>query len=449
MSPPGYSDSIEPPTDSLELSTVFTPNFDAFFELQAKDIPTEHLDSPQQVFDSAHDFGKDSATPIRVLIFPHLGKYNTPAKREKIIQRLAIRAIPQGRPATASVCYSSRNEVPLQEATRINLSLADFEADETPIQVNCEGPAKLIRIDPELKSYVYEGHFEVRKITPTAPAKPYLAVVNLIDFEDYLKGVVPAEMPSTWHPEALKVQAVAARSYGLHQLNAMKTARSKRFFDLDDTVQYQAFLGKSVYTATTTAAVLATQSEIITYQAQSGPKVATAFFSSDSGGHTENVSDIWPENGQEARSYCVGKKEIYPEGSVDSTWSVKKMASSLMAGLIKRGITTSGEHLKKISINPQTLPSGRTMLLDLTLSNDRKVQIPATTLSGILGLRNRWVTKVTVNAVADSLLIDGRGFGHAVGMSQSGAHAMAKYLNLDYASILKFYYTDVELTRAN
>ena len=112
-----------------------------------------------------------------------------------------------------------------------------------------------------------------------------LVVVNNLPLEDYMLGVVPSEMPSKWNYEALKAQAIAARSYAI----ANRGKRASRGYDLKDTPEDQAYGGASAETATTNSAVLETKGIVITYNR----KVIPAYYSASAGGHTKNAGDVW------------------------------------------------------------------------------------------------------------------------------------------------------------
>ena len=112
-----------------------------------------------------------------------------------------------------------------------------------------------------------------------------LTVINDLDLEDYLKGVVPSEMPSSWELEALKAQAIAARSYALANLGK----RASLGFDLKDTPEDQAYGGASAETTKTNEAVESTSGLVLTYNM----KVVPAYYSASAGGQTINASAAW------------------------------------------------------------------------------------------------------------------------------------------------------------
>ena len=112
-----------------------------------------------------------------------------------------------------------------------------------------------------------------------------LTVINNVGLEDYIRGVVPSEMPSGWEMEALKAQAIAARSYALANLGK----RASLGYDLKDTPEDQAYGGASAETAKTNTAVEATSNLVLTYNY----KVISAYYSASAGGQSISTKDVW------------------------------------------------------------------------------------------------------------------------------------------------------------
>lgn len=112
-----------------------------------------------------------------------------------------------------------------------------------------------------------------------------ITVVNDLDIESYLMGVVPAEMPSKWNIEAHKAQAIAARSYAIANLGK----RAKYGYDLKDTPEDQAYGGASSESVRTNSAVTSTSGQVLVY----GNKVIPAYYHSSSGGYTVNSGSVW------------------------------------------------------------------------------------------------------------------------------------------------------------
>lgn len=115
-----------------------------------------------------------------------------------------------------------------------------------------------------------------------------LTVVNDIDIENYLRGVVPSEMPSRWSYEAHKAQAIAARSYALANLGK----RANGGYDLKDTPEDQAYGGASAEAAQTNKAVDETKGIVLIYNL----KIIPAYYSASAGGQTSNSADVWTKN---------------------------------------------------------------------------------------------------------------------------------------------------------
>lgn len=112
-----------------------------------------------------------------------------------------------------------------------------------------------------------------------------LTLINKLDIESYLQGVVPAEMPSSWEYEAHKAQAIAARSYALANLGK----RAKYGYDLKDTPEDQAYNGASAETKQTNQAVVDSYGIVLIYDL----KIIPAFYSASAGGHTVDAGSVW------------------------------------------------------------------------------------------------------------------------------------------------------------
>ena len=141
---------------------------------------------------------------------------------------------------------------------------------------------------------VYRGFFRIR-LTTTA------LVVNHIGVDQYLRGVVPLEMPSTWPTEALRAQAIAARSYALYRVHP-----ATGLFDVYDDTRSQVYRGKRVETSATNAAISATAGTVLL----SGTALVNALFHSADGGWTENNENVFVEFERDDR----GGRGLVPAG---------------------------------------------------------------------------------------------------------------------------------------
>jgi stage II sporulation protein D len=179
----------------------------------------------------------------------------------------------------------------------------------------------------------YRGALEVR------PSGAGMNAVNAVGLEDYVRGVISKESPSSWPLEALKAQAVAARSY------ALSTGVRGNGFEVYDDTRSQAYGGVGAETARTDQAVAATPGQVVLYQG----KVAQTFFFSTSGGHTENNEFSSLGFGQPAVPYLRGVDDPYEAsaGSPYERWKRKftfaRMNSalrSLVRGKLKNIVVT-------------------------------------------------------------------------------------------------------------
>ena len=149
-------------------------------------------------------------------------------------------------------------------------------------------------------------------------------LLNAIDLEQYLCGVLPAEVGASWHEQALRVQAICARTYVLKQ----SMNRADKGYDVVDTDADQVYKGAGVETEKTNKAVMSTAGEILTY----GNEIAFTYFHSDSGGHTANITDVW---GQKDLPYLSGVPEVVSYKSPVSTWNARISASTIQSAVKK------------------------------------------------------------------------------------------------------------------
>ena len=149
-------------------------------------------------------------------------------------------------------------------------------------------------------------------------------LLNVLDVEEYLCGVLPAEVGANWHDEALRTQAICARTYVLKQ----SMNRAEKGYDVVDTDADQVYKGAGVETAKTNKAVASTAGEVLTY----GKDLAFTYFHSDSGGHTADIADVW---GQTGIPYLSGVPEIVNYKSPVSVWNAKVSAQKIQSAVKK------------------------------------------------------------------------------------------------------------------
>ncbi len=256
-----------------------------------------------------------------------------------------------------------------------------------------------------------------------------------LKMEDYLKGVLLGEVPITYEMEALKAQAIVARTYTMYQLKNNPSAHENADM-CDDINCCQAYKTKEYAFASwddeeenakwqkLEDAVEQTKKQVITFSGD----IIEAFFHAHSGGQTENVKYVW------------GGKEIPYLQSVkgeesDSRADMKTFTKLELKELIKSKIPSYDEKISKIEIIDYT-GSGRVYRLKIA-----GVEIKATELRSLLGIRS---TNFRIEETADKVTFYTVGYGHGVGMSQEGANQMA-LSGKKCEEIIKHYYTGVEI----
>jgi stage II sporulation protein D len=197
-----------------------------------------------------------------------------------------------------------------------------------------------------------------------------LRAINVVGLEQYLAGVVPSEMPSNWSAEALKAQAVAARSY------ALATRKVGAPFDAYSDTRSQMYLGLSHESAAATAAVAATKGQVLSF----GGKVATTFFSSTSGGRTESSLD-WTGT---ALPYLVSVPDPYDDISPYHNWGPTPVTAQAIAKALKLAAPVS-------DATTVANAAGRVGKVSLATAVE-PMTVNATTLRGAIGLRSTWFT---------------------------------------------------------
>lgn len=190
------------------------------------------------------------------------------------------------------------------------------------------------------KGYKWYGDFVYRQASGGS-----ISVINYVGLEDYVKGVLPYEMSASWSIEALKAQAVCARSYALGNLD--KHASSG--FDLCNTTSCQVYLGANLSTSNSDAAVDATKGQYLTYNG----KLAVGYFFSSDGGATEDASNVWGGD----YGYLKGKVDPYEdtENALNAVWSITLSAAEIKEKLQSAGYSigdvTNVEVTKRTATN--------------------------------------------------------------------------------------------------
>lgn len=337
------------------------------------------------------------------------------------------------------------------------------------------------------KGYRWYGGFEYRRSTGGN-----LNVINVVALDDYVRGVLPYEMSPKWPLEALKAQAVCARTYALLPSKHYESYR----FDVCNTTDCQVYQGVNLASAVTDQAVTETAGIVAMY----GGKYAETYYCSANGGASESSENVWSN----PLPYLVGKEDPYEKltSIPDYRYTITYTYSQLGERLRAKGYAIGTVNAAYVS---QTTPTGNVAEITFRDTAGKTVKltkeecrwtldaksmrftisgggsggtkswsvngggealsdlggvytISGKGLVGLLGGGTAYVVTSSgtsvlqpavsagTNGTGNGITITGTGWGHGVGMSQYGAKAMAEQ-GYTYEDILLFYYTGIQLER--
>lgn len=255
-----------------------------------------------------------------------------------------------------------------------------------------------------------------------------LAVVNHVDVEEYVKGVVPAEMSAAWHPEALKVQAVLARTYALYQ----RQANREREYDMVASTLDQVYRGRQGVDQRVQDAVASTKSLALTYQNE--PILAA--FSSTAAGPTEDAMNVWSKD----LPYLKGVDCPFDANSPYYQWRAEFKLQDLEDKLSRQGFAIG----TIVNLTPLAYSTaGRVARLRI-LHSQGELVLRGEDLRRLVGYGVIQSTQFEVESIGKTVVLSGRGAGHAVGLCQWGAKEMAD-LGYRFETILRYYFPGTEL----
>ncbi len=268
-------------------------------------------------------------------------------------------------------------------------------------------------------------------------------VINLVPPEPYLAGVVGAEMPGYWEPEALKAQAITARTYCFY---IKKRFGTNRDWDMKQTAAHQVYRGLSAESAQIWQAVNQTKGQVISCKQSGGHEdIFPAYYSSTCGGHTENSKNVFGDSFEPLTGvpcpYCqdVAKPKFFfwpmiQFDEADITTKLLERYSQLKQLGEITNITVAGQsdygefsRLTKIKLLGSTGKSDFLRAEDFRLAIDPTGRKLRSTICQIIKLSDKWA------------FLSGRGWGHGVGMCQCGAQGMARE-GKTTQQILSYYY---------
>lgn len=271
--------------------------------------------------------------------------------------------------------------------------------------------------------------------------------VITLDLEEYIVGVVSAEMPANFHEEALKAQAVAARTYAVAHIKSVsgKGCNLHKDADICDSVHCQAYIDKdkrlqswpekdreALYKKVRTA-VESTSGQVLSYD---GDLVMTPYYFATSSGKTENAQEVFGSDKPYLKSVESKGEEIAPKYEKEFKVSSDKFIK-LIKGKFKDLNISIGEVNNKINILERSEGGS---VKTIKIGN---ITTTGKTVRSLLGLTS---ANFEIGFSGNDIVFKCKGYGHGVGMSQWGAGVMAKE-GKSYEDILKHYYTGIEIVK--
>lgn len=295
-------------------------------------------------------------------------------------------------------------------------------------------------VPKEVSSNVKENEYDYKQYNKIKLLHTDTENIEEINIDEYLYGVVAAEMPANFHEEALKAQGVVARTYTIYKIaNGSKHEGA----DICDSASCcQAWISKDDRFSKwneaecesnwkkIVSAVEETKGQIITYDG----KPINAFFHSNSGGTTETATNVWGgTNYPYLQTVETSGEDAYTQYSSNVTITKNEVIQKIKEYYSEAEINFENEN--EIEILEKT-ESGRVKIIKFG-----NKQISGVETRTIFGLKS---AKFSVKIEGENVIFEVLGYGHGVGMSQTGADSMAKIGN-NYETIIKHYYTGVEI----
>jgi stage II sporulation protein D len=286
-----------------------------------------------------------------------------------------------------------------------------------------------IRVIPKRDGSIYVDRNRFRGIIDIIRTEGLkLTVINHLDMEKYLYGVLYREAPYHWPMEMLKAQAIAARTFALHR----KESTRDKDYDVTDDIYSQVYGGLSREKWRTTRAVNATKGKVLTYEG----KLFPAYYHSICGGHTEDAKAVFEMDLPPLR----GRRCPYCKGGRNMNWKAVLSYREMEEKLNAYGIKVKG---MSYILARKRGRSGRLESIKV-LDTEGAKNIKAYKFRLALGPNTIKSTNFTVKITPKGVLFRGKGWGHGVGMCQWGGYGMSRR-RFNHKQILSYYYPGAKL----
>ena len=255
-----------------------------------------------------------------------------------------------------------------------------------------------------------------------------LIAINEVALEDYVKGVVPAEMNAAWHPEALKAQAMAARTYALYKIRQ----NGKKDFDVAASTKDQVYKGRAGADGPAGRATDETRGQVLAFQNE---PILAAFFST-AAGPTEDAINVWSVD----LPYLKGVECPFDMNSPLFQWR-----TDVWLPLLEQRLREEGFPVGVIAgLSPAVYTKAGRVSRVRILHSDGELHVKGEDLRRVLGYTVLASTQFDFEVVGFQIQFTGRGAGHGVGLCQWGAKELAEK-GYSAEAIVRYYYPGAEI----
>ena len=261
-----------------------------------------------------------------------------------------------------------------------------------------------------------------------------LLAINEVPLEDYVKGVVPSEMSAAWHPEALKVQAIATRTYALYKMRQ----NARKDFDVLASIKDQVYLyrGRAAAAGAAARAVNDTRDLVLAYR----DEPILAVFSSTAAGQTEDAWNVWAVD----MPYLKGVECPF---DLNSPWY--QWRTDIALPMLEQRLRDEGFPVGIIaSLAPATYTKAGRVIQVRILHSGGELYVKGDDLRRVLGYTVLPSTQFDFDIVGIQVQFAGRGNGHGVGLCQWGAKELAER-GYSAETILRYYYPGADIRDLN
>lgn len=315
----------------------------------------------------------------------------------------------------------------VKPALRSGIQIGEINYPQNELLITPEHDASIVVNDK-----TYRGLLQIRR------GSGGLVLTNYVDMESYLKGVLRGELPGTYHPEAFKAQCVAARTYAYYQIRNNPAGEDFDVYDNEGSQMYIGVLGEKSRKALD--AVRQTRGEVCVWNDHGRDTIFCTYYSATCGGTSQHINNVKPHDpnvtplaGQVACQDCYLHK-FYRWGPV-----------SISKEELTRRIVTRYPTVKKlgtiVGLRPKARTAdGRIIRIQLDGSTGRNETLIGEDFRLSIGGRVLKSTNFVIETLSDQFrFLEGKGYGHGVGLCQSGMETKARR-GMDYKRILSIYY---------